>query len=93
MHEWILVNGTRCGGIEIYMRYPQVFLPLTGCQRNPRVLGCHISGVMNVAMYFHVVIHSLNNGFSFTSLLLITIIKNMYHYNLTGKTLMKKPSK
>ena len=35
-HEWIPVNGTRYGGIEICDT--QVFRVLTDCQRDPRVL-------------------------------------------------------
>ena len=38
-HEWISVNGTRYGGIEICDT--QVFRALTVCQRDPWVLGCH----------------------------------------------------
>ena len=38
-HEWILVNGTRYGGIEICDTH--VVRALTGYQRDPYVLGCH----------------------------------------------------
>ena len=38
-HEWISVNGTRYGGIEICDTH--VVRVLTGFQRDPRVLGRH----------------------------------------------------
>ena len=40
LNEWIPVMGLHSVGTET-SRYPQVFHALTGCQRDPRVLGCH----------------------------------------------------
>ena len=40
LNEWIPVMGLHSVGTET-SQYPQVFRALTGCQRDPRVLGCH----------------------------------------------------
>ena len=40
------MNGTRYGGIEIFDT--QVFRALTGCQRDPQVLGYHNSNGLDL---------------------------------------------
>ena len=51
-HEWIPVNGTRYGGIEICDT--QVVHVLTGCQQDSRVLGRH---TFSSLVLFQILVH------------------------------------